>query len=113
MKTRIENFMNTYLLYAIYGLLIFSLLGNFRSCGTNSEVRKLKNEVSELNHKVDSLNSSIYTKTELDIRMSIEGYEVSKRMLYDQNAIVRTIVRPDDRMNEYDSKIKELRSKIK
>jgi hypothetical protein len=44
--------------------------------------------------------------------MEIEGYEISKRMLYDQNAIVRTTVRPDDRMNEYDKKIKELQEKI-
>ena len=59
------------------------------------------------------LNSHIYTKDELDTRISIEGYEISKRMLYDQNTIVRTTVRPDDRMNEYDGKIKELREKLK
>jgi hypothetical protein len=55
----------------------------------------------------------LYDKGELDVRMSIEGYEVSKRMLYDQNAIVRTVQRPDDRMNEYDAKIKQLREKLK
>jgi hypothetical protein len=113
MKAKIENFMNSYVLYAIYALLFFSMLSSFRSCGTNREVSKLKKEVGDLNYKVDSLTTNIYTKPELDIRMSIEGYEISKRMLYDQNAIVRTIVRPDDRMNEYDSKIKELRAKIK
>ena len=110
---KIEELSKKYVVYVLYFLLIFSVIGNLRSCNTNHDIGKLRKEVTTLNHRVDSLTFNIYTKDELSTRMSIEGYEISKRMLYDQNAIVRTVIRPDDRMNEYDMKIKELRAKIK
>jgi len=105
--------LNKYVVYAMYGILIFSMIGNIRSCSTNKEVNKLRKEVNILNGNIDSLSNNIYTKEEQNIRMSIEGYEISKRMLYDQNAIVRTTVRPDDRMNHYDTEIKKLSEKLK
>lgn len=40
--------------------------------------------------------------------VQIEGLRSSKRTLYDWNAVVRSAVRPDDRMNEYDKEIKVL-----
>lgn len=107
---KIESFLNKYLMYAIYLLLFFSFVGSMRSCSTNKEVKKMRKELDALHTTMDK---DVYTKEEMDIRMSIEGYEISKRMLYDQNAIVRTVARPDDRMNEYDGKINELRQKIK
>jgi hypothetical protein len=113
MKQKIDELANGYVVYTLYLLLFFSFTISMRSCGTNKEVSKLKREVFELNNTIQLLNSNIYTKEEINIRMSIEGYEISKRMLYDQNSIVRTVIRPDDRMNEYDEKIKELREKIK
>jgi hypothetical protein len=51
------------------------------------------------------LNSS---GIDLKRQMKIEGLETSKRMLYDQNAIVRTAIRPDDKMHQYDEEIKKL-----
>lgn len=41
-------------------------------------------------------------------QIKIEGLQTSKRMLYDQNAIVRTAIRPDDKMHQYDEEIKKL-----
>jgi hypothetical protein len=40
--------------------------------------------------------------------IEIEGLKASKRTLYDWNAVVRTAVRPDDRMNEYDAQIEKI-----
>jgi len=48
----------------------------------------------------------------MDTKLEIHGLETSKRMLYDNNVIVRTSVRPDDRMNEYDQQIKALEKKL-
>ena len=70
----------------------------------NSRNRK---EITDLQKEVDSLRVEISnhpTRTEL----SIEGLKTSKRTLYDWNAVVRTSVRPDDRMNQYDEEIKNL-----
>ena len=110
---KLNQILTKYVVYAMYAMLVLALVGNIRSCNTNKEVSKLRKDVDSLATNVNMLNSHIYTKDELDTRISIEGYEISKRMLYDQNTIVRTTVRPDDRMNEYDGKIKELREKLK
>ena len=114
---KVNTLLNKYFIYAIWAFLLVSLTVNFRSCGVVKENRKVKEEIVILQSEVDSLESSIdkniYDKEELNIRLEILGYEISKRMLYDQNAIVRTTVRPDDRMNEYDQKIKELVEKLK
>lgn len=110
---KINQFLNKYLMYVFYAMLVFAISGNFRSCGTSKEVTKLRKDVDSLTTTVNALIKQSYDKEDLNTRISIEGYEISKRMLYDQNAIVRTTVRPDDRMNEYDMKIKELREKLK
>jgi hypothetical protein len=109
----INLILNKYVVYTMYAMLVLTFTSNIKSCSTNKEVNKLRKEVDSLSVAIDKMNSNSYSKDEQNIRMAIEGYEISKRMLYDQNAIVRTTVRPDDRINEYDSKIKELREKIK
>lgn len=110
---KVNTLLNKYFIYAIWAFLFMSLVVNMRSCGVVKESRKAREEIVTLQVEIDSLKSNVYTKDELDVRMEILGYEISKRMLYDQNAIVRTAVRPDDRMNEYDKKIKELREQLK
>jgi hypothetical protein len=112
MMGKINDLLNKYFIYAVWAFLAISLLINVRSCGASKDVSRLKMQVNELTLKQDSLMNEIYTKNELDTRLEILGYEVSKRMLYDQNAIVRTAVRPDDAMNQYDQKINELRKKL-
>lgn len=88
-----------------------------KSCGAEKEQSKNRKALDTLNKQI---NVKFYTKEEIDkkfdnlqIAIQIEGYEISKRMLYDNNAIVRTTMRPDDQMNVYDQKIKDLREKIK
>lgn len=105
--------LNKYVVYAIYVLAVMSMVNGCNSCNTSKEVSKIRKEVDTLDASLNKFKQEIYTKEESDVRMSIEGYEISKRMLYDQNAIVRTVMRPDDRMAEYDLKIKELREKLK
>lgn len=110
---KINTLLNKYFIYAIWSFLFVSVLVNFRSCGVVKENAKVKNQVILLQNEVDSLKNNIYTKEELDVRMEILGYEISKRMLYDNNLVIRTQIRPDDKMNEYDKKIKELMDKLK
>lgn len=93
--------------------LLMMFLSTCNSCSSKSEMTRVKKELVKTQEKLDSLNSNIFTKSELSIKLEIEGLKTSKRMLYDQNAIVRTTVRPDDRMNEYDTQIKELEKTIK
>lgn len=101
-----------FVLIPIYVIFIIALIGGVRGCSSKKENIKLRKDVNILSSKIDSLNSNIYTKEEINIVFALEGYEISKRILYDQNAIIRKVTRPDDKMNEYDLKIKELRKKL-
>jgi hypothetical protein len=82
------------------GLGFLLLLNTCTSCSTNKKVTKLEK-------RIDSLENTVATKRDLEI----EGLRASKRTLYDWNAVVRTAVRPDDRMNEYDREIQKLENK--
>lgn len=106
------NFINKYVNIAIYVLIVITMLNGCNSCAGRKDVQKLKKEVDSLTVAVNDLKKSTYSKKELDTRIQIEGYEISKRMLYDNNTVVRTTQRPDDIIIGYDNKIKELRSKL-
>lgn len=95
--------------YTVILIGILSIFSFFRGCSYKKEQTKIKKELILLN---DNMLNNYYTKDEFDTKLEIEGYEISKRMLYDNNAIIRTSIRPDDRMNEYDQKIKELENNL-
>jgi hypothetical protein len=84
-------------------LFFLTLLGN---CGN----RRNKKEITDLQKEIDSLRIEISNHPTHD-ELAIEGLKISKRTLYDWNSVVRTSVRPDDRMNQYDEEIKNLESK--
>jgi hypothetical protein len=102
-----------YAIYVIYVIGLISILTYFRGCSTSSENIRMKKEIVTLNAKVDSLAQNSFNKKEQEIIYQIEGFRISKRMLYDNNAIVRTTIRPDDRMNEYDEEIGKLEKKLR
>ncbi len=104
--------LNKYVVIAIYALLLVTLINSCNGCRSSKDNVRLKKEVDSLNTTVKEMSVRIYDKKELDARISIEGYEISKRMLVDNNSIVRTTRRPDDVLVEYDKKIAELREKL-
>jgi len=85
-------------------LLLLVLMNTCSISGLKTEIKKLKVSNDSLKLKIEP-----YTNIKKDIQ--IEGLRVSKRILYDHNSIIRTIVRPDDRMNQYDKEIEELTKK--
>jgi hypothetical protein len=78
----------------------------FNTCGTKSAIKTTNKRIDEL-EKRDSLNIEIQS-----IQDEIISLETSKRTLYDWNTVIRTTQRPDDLMNQYDSKVNELRKKL-
>lgn len=77
----------------------FLLLGQCRMCNSMSKLTKSN---QTLTAQMDSM------ERRFEKSVQIEGYRISKRMLYDNNAVIRTAIRPDDRMNEYDQEIAKL-----
>jgi hypothetical protein len=80
--------------------LFLMLIATYQTCSSSKKVAALKKQVQALP-----------TAEQVSTEIQIEGLRTSKRMLYDNNAIIRTTVRPDDRMNEYDAEIKKLQKK--
>lgn len=92
--------------YGILTLLLFTILTFFNTCGTKGSIKVTNKRIDELERR-DSINMEIQS-----IQDEIISLETSKRTLYDWNTVIRTTQRPDDLMNQYDSKVNELRKKL-
>jgi hypothetical protein len=88
----------------LVAILFMACLSTCNSCSTSKKVTKLKAEVDSLQTQL----TRVPTREDTKKYLRVEGLRSSKRTLYDWNAVVRTAVRPDDRMNEYDQEIKKL-----
>lgn len=97
--------------------LIIVILWNRKSVlKERSELYKSEYEskITKLEDKVDSLSGVIkYNEKINPLLVEKMGYEISYRLLYDENSIVRSVARPDDRMKSYTDKIEQLNEKIK
>jgi hypothetical protein len=88
-----------------WGILIitlFNVMIFFSTCGTKSKIEKVEKRLNVLLYN-DSLQGEINS-----IDREILLNETSREVVYNWNAIVRTTERPDDVMNKYNLKIKEL-----
>ena len=95
MKSKMTFFQEKYWIF----LLIFTILVFFQTCNMNKKISKLEKTIQDV---------SLKTEEKINEQFKIEGLKISKRFLYDNNAIIRTSIRPDDRMNQYDEEIKKL-----
>jgi hypothetical protein len=110
---KVNDFLTKYVVYAIWIVCMLALFSTCNSCSSVRTANKALKEADTTAAQLKALQTQIYTKEELDIRLEILGLETSKRTLYDWNAVVRTAVRPDDQMNLYDKQIKDLQAKLK
>ncbi len=106
MKT-ITEFLNK---WGLTILVVFALMTTISTCGVKGKVERLDKKVQKLETTLnynDSINSEIQT-----IEREISNLEIAREVVYTNNAIVRTSERPDDVMNNYNKKIKELTDKL-
>ena len=103
-----------------YGIILLTfvlLLSSMQTCVTRSQVDKNTKSIEVNTRKIDSssmvLRSGyVVPKNEFYLMLQIEKLKSAKMTLYDWNAVVRTVVRPDDRMNWYDQEINRLQSQL-
>lgn len=96
--------------YGIIMLLVFSILTFFNTCGTKGKIQQNNKRIEALEKsmvKSDSLNREIQS-----IEREISNLETAREVVYTNNAIVRQVTRPDDVMNDYSNRIKELQKKL-
>ncbi len=89
---------------------IFSLCSMWNSCGVTSRLEKMDKHLMSMEKTInynDSLDREISS-----LQREIQNNEIAYRVVYDNNAIVRTAARPDDVMNIYSTKIKELQERL-
>mgnify|MGYP006055317011 FL=1 len=101
-----EKYFTPRVLTIVFGT--FLLANIMTMCSVNSTSKM----VSKLTKEIDTLNRVVIQKQEVEKIIKVEGLKISKRMLYDNNLIVRNPnMRPDDKMNEYDLEIAKLEKK--
>ncbi len=91
-------------------LVVMSLSIFMNTCGTKSKIEKLDKKVQSMELTInenDSINREISS-----IEREISNLEIAREVVYTNNTIVRTEKRPDDVMNDYSTKIKELTMKL-
>lgn len=100
----------------IIAALILNVILFFNTCG--SETASLEKKVDRQSERIDSLRMELEERPSeremlkaMELRNKLDGLATSKRTLYDWNAVVRRAVRPDDRMNEYDERIRRLEAR--
>lgn len=96
-------------------LIVVSMMVFLNTCGTKSQNERNGRRIDVLEKTIGKLDSTLATKiseNEIEILLEITTLETARRVVYDNNKIVRTVARPDDVMNEYDAKTKELRKKL-
>lgn len=94
------NFIKLHFEKIVLALLVLLFV---QQCSTSRKVSGLEKQTKVMNTRIDS----VYT-SDLKKMIEIEGLKTSKRTLYDWNAVVRTAIRPDDRMNQYDAEIEKI-----
>lgn len=82
-------------------VLAIAILGFLKGCGDGRELSKVRKEI-------EAIKDSTYTKTELDIRLQIEGLKSEKRMIQSTDRKILDV----NRQTEIDNEIKALESKL-
>ena len=118
MKKTIEKFKEIVDKYYHIIIFIFGILILYNTFNTDDRLNKKLDIIitnqKELKQEINNLDSLLkVTEYNLFIKYEIESLKTSKNVLYDWNTVVRTTIRPDDKMIEYDKKIEELQNKLK
>lgn len=102
--------------YGIILLVLVLLINTLQTCNSRRQAEKNYKQIEINTKRIDSIvankNIFILQQEELGLLLHINGYQISKRMLYDNNAIIRKITRPDDQMNIYDQEILKLEKEL-
>jgi len=102
-----------------YGFFILIFLGIvivFNTCGSKGVVVTQSRRIDKAEKTLKSLDSTLSTKIsseKMSVLLQINALEIAREVVYTNNAIVRTAIRPDDAINDYNNQIKELQEKLK
>lgn len=95
------------LMYVLVGLLIVIEFQVLTLTCSNSIIKR---KVFNIENKIETntFATQDYILKTTDSLLNLNRYIILRDMLYDQNAIVRTVMRPDDRINYYNKEIEKI-----
>lgn len=96
MKTFFETQIKPNLALISVGLCLLMLMFQ---CSTNVRIKILEHQLTKSKKEVVARQDSLQTRTEL--LLEINRVKTQQRIVYDNNSIVRTVIRPDDVIMEY------------
>lgn len=90
---------------------------SINQCSIKRNINNAYKEIYSTNEYISEIELNSYDSHEacmtyMQIIYRIHMYEFLKLQLDDNNKIVRTVVRPDDKIREYDDEIKKLKEKL-
>jgi hypothetical protein len=83
-----------------------------QNCSQSKKTKIIIKKIENLESDLEKINSEKLNTVYYEKFLELNNLILSKNILYDWNSIVRTNVRPDDKMNEYDKSIKILIDEI-
>ena len=104
--------------YGMFVLIFVLLINAMQNCSQSRTIDRNTKIIYSNVAKIDSINKVLsggeysVRQAELSIMLEIQRLQTAKLILYDWNTVVRTVVRPDDRMNEYDVQIANLTKEL-
>ena len=105
-----NNIIEFFKKWGIIMATVFSLCAMWNSCGTTGRLDRTNKYIQSLERSIHDNDSIAMERS--SIEREISNNEIAFRVVYDNNSIVRTAARPDDVMNKYSEKIKELQDKL-
>jgi len=90
---------NLIIVISVLLLLVF-----MQTCKNTRILRKIDKDLTEVKSTVNTTNQRVVPYDLFESMLKIEGINISYRMLYDNNTVIRTTKRPDDIMHSYISK---------
>lgn len=106
------------LFYILAGTsLFFSMMSGCMSCRTytlNNNASTTQKKVNDsLVSVINNMNQNMYNKKQIGLLFERNMYQISKEVVYTNNAIVRTATRPDDVIKSYDDNINKIDQELK
>lgn len=101
------------LLIVACACLFLTCLTTCQTCTTRSKMAKMEKREAKRDSVLVQIINRSFTAEEIDLLLRINANEIAKEVVYSNNAIVRSVTRPDDYINKKEQEEKQLRDELK
>ena len=103
--------------YGIVFLVFILCINGMQTCNQSTRISSNTKQIKYNTVRLDSINNALtngmyISKEEYTLMLEIQRLQTAKLVLYDWNSVVRTAVRPDDRMNYYYGMIEKAQKEL-